>query len=181
MFIPKHPQTAIGYKLFRYVKGNLYPLYVLANNPIPIGVWLDAEEGPRDAKGKVKSRLGSLAYRPGWHLNDDAPYVEHIYTIHNGVKYQKDGTVWAAVEYHTDKCYADDANEAGWRNGKWSAARAQLDYVPRGGYYKYKTNPTMKGAWVIAGEMRVIRILTDDEVTELCHKCGYEPLKRFAA
>ena len=168
----------IGYKLFRYSKGNLFPLYVLANKPIPLGVWLEAEAGERNEKGKVKSRLGALAYRPGWHINDDAPYVEHIYTMHDGKKCQKDGTVWAEVEYHTDRCYNPEAREAGWRGGKWSASRAQLDYIPVGGYYKYRTNPQMKGFWVIAGEMKVNRILTDDEVRELCRACGYEPLER---
>lgn len=169
----------IGYKLFRVSKGKLYPLYVLANKETPLGEWLPAEAGERNEKGKVKSRLGSLAYRPGWHINDDAPYVEHIYSVHNGAKYLKDNTVWCEVEYHTDKCYSPEAREAGWRNGKWSAVRAQLDYIPVGGYYKYKTNPTMKGAWVIAGEMKVNRILSDDEVNEICRKCGYEPLRRY--
>lgn len=170
----------IGYKLFRYSKGNLYPLYVLANNPIPIGVWLDAEEGPITERGKVKSRLGELAYRPGWHINYDAPYVNHIYSIHNGVRYQKDGTVWGEVEYR-GKDYQEKANERGWLKGKWSPVRAQLDCVPVGGYYRYKTNPNMEGSWIIAGEMKVNRILSDDEVVKLCNECGYEPLRRFVA
>ena len=82
---------AIGYKLFRLKRGKLYPLYVLANEETPMGVWLDAQSGPRTERGKVKSRLGELAYRPGWHINDGLPYVNHIYTIHNGERYLKDG------------------------------------------------------------------------------------------
>lgn len=54
----------ITYKLFRVKQGQLYPLYVNANKPVPLGVWLKAEAGERTPDGKVKSRLGKLAYRP---------------------------------------------------------------------------------------------------------------------
>lgn len=71
--------AAKGYKLFRKAKDQLYPLYVLADKPTHVGIWLDAENGVMTNEGKVKSKLGALAYRPGWHINDIAPYVEHIY------------------------------------------------------------------------------------------------------
>ena len=38
----------IGYKLFRVLKtqpGKIFPLYVKANQEIPIGKWIDAECG----------------------------------------------------------------------------------------------------------------------------------------
>lgn len=170
-----------GYKLFRKKDGKLYPLYVLTNQETPIGVWLEAEAGPMTDKGKVKSRLGELAYRPGWHINDGLPYVNHIYSIHDGKRYLKDGCVWCEVEYKTDYCYEEEAKAAGWKNGKWSAVRAQLNYIPVGGYYKYKTNPNMDGAWVIAGEMKVIREIPDEEVVAICKANGYEPLVRWIA
>ena len=62
----------ITYKLFRLKHGKLYPLYVNANKPTPLGIWLVAEVGERTPDGKVKSRLGKLAYRPGWHSGDMA-------------------------------------------------------------------------------------------------------------
>lgn len=170
-----------GYKLFRKKDGKLYPLYVLTNQETPIGVWLEAEAGPMTDKGKVKSRLGELAYRPGWHINDGLPYVNHIYSIHGGKRYLKDGCVWCEVEYKTDHCYEEEAKAAGWKNGKWSAVRAQLNYIPVGGYYRYKTNPNMDGAWVIAGEMKVIREIPDEEVVAICKANGYEPLVRWIA
>ena len=172
---------AIGYKLFREKNGKLYPLYVLANEETPIGVWLEAQSGPRTKKGKVKSRLGDLAYRPGWHVNDGLPYVNHIYSVHDGLRYLKDGCVWCEVEYNTGRCYSPEAREAGWKNGRWSAVRAQLDYIPVGGYYRYKTNPNMDGAWIIAGEMKVVRKMSDEEVYEICEANGYEPLRRWIA
>lgn len=172
---------AIGYKLFRLKHGKLYPLYVLANEETPIGVWLEAQSGPRTNRGKVKSRLGELAYRPGWHINDGLPYVNHIYSIHNGKKYLKDGCVWCEVEYKTDRCYSKEARDAGWRGGLWSSTRAQLDYIPKNGYYRFKTNPNMDGAWIIAGEMKVNRIMDDDEVVRICKANGYESLRRWIA
>ena len=85
------------------------------------------------------------------------------------------------MEYNDTVSYCEEAHDAGWRGGKWSATRAQLDYIPKGGYYKYKTNPNMDGAWVIAGEMKVNRILDDDEVIEICKRNGYEALRRWVA
>ena len=173
--------TAIGYKLFRQKNGKLYPLYVLANEETPMNVWLDAKSGPRTDRGKVKSKLGELAYRPGWHINDGLPYVNHIYTMHNGQKYLKDGCVWCEVEYKTDKSYEEEARLAGFKNGKFSPVRAQLPYIPKNGYYRYKTSPQMDGAWIIAGEIKVNRILSDAEVEEICKANGYEALKRYTA
>lgn len=164
----------IGYKLFRERNGKLFPLYVNANKEIPIGVWLDAECGPMEG-GKVKSRLGKLAFRPGWHINDKAPYVEHIYSKRNGKKVMKKGTVWAEVEYHT----AFDYTYAAKRNGK-SPRNQYLKEIPVGGFYRYKTNPQMFGEWIISGEMKVNRVMPDEEVYQMCEEQGLEPLRREA-
>lgn len=170
-----------GYKLFRKTKdGNLHPLYVKANEITRIGEWLPAECGQMTEDGHVKSKLGDLAYRPGWHLNEDAPYVSHIYSMHKGKKYLKDNCVWCEVEYGgTD--YQDEANECGRnKKGKVIAKNAYLKRIPEGGYYRYKTSPNMTGAWIIAGSIKVIREMTDEEVIEICHQNGYEnPLTRF--
>ena len=168
-----------GYKLFRIDRnGNLHPLFVKANEIIPIGVWLEAECGEQTESGKVKSKLGELAYRPGWHINDEVPYVEHIYSMHDGKKTLKDGCVWAEVEYN-EKSYQDEANLAGTnKKGIVIPKNAQLKKIPKGGYYKYKTSPNMYGAWVISGEMKVNRILDDEEVYELCEKVGLKSLRR---
>lgn len=171
-----------GYKLFKQDKnGNLHPLYVGATEIIPLGVWLNAKCGEMTKNGKVKSKLGELAYRPGWHINDELPYVEHIYSMHNGKKTLKDGCVWAEVEYN-EKSYQEEANKNGLnKHGVVIPKNAQLKTIPVGGYYKYKTSPNMYGSWVIAGEMKVNRILTDNEVYKMCENAGLTPLKRYIA
>lgn len=165
-----------GFKLFRIKNGVLYPLYVDANEAIPIGVWLKAKAGELAEDGKhVKSKLGDLAYRPGWHLNDDAPHVEHIYSCgKDGKKYMKKGTVWAEVEYR-----GENLQELADSMGKQPRDKC-LRYVPNG-YYHYKTSAQMRGSWVICGEMKVNRILSDEEVRELCAKVGLVPLEREVA
>jgi hypothetical protein len=138
-------KTVKAYKLFRTKgDGNLYPLFVNAEKPVPMGEWLEAEEGPQGkAQGKVKSKLGDLAYRPGWHAGD-LPMATHI-----GGKsdpslkkpdYRPDNHVWAEVEMAADKDWQSVADSRG------KGVKAHItDQVPFGGFYRYKTNPNMTG------------------------------------
>ena len=154
----------VAFKQFRMDKsGNLHPLFVYADEIIPIGEWLMAKEGPRQENGKVKSKLGGLAYRPGWHLSE-APYAPHIGIKENGkVKYMKPDTVWALCEVSDAVDYTPEAVTNGWQNGKFSAQRAYLNRIPENGYYWYTTNPNAFGRWMIAGKIRVLKVLTDEE------------------
>ena len=158
-------RTRKGYKLFRVKDNKLYPLYVNANKPTPIGKWLDAECGPMTKDGKhVKSRLGSLAYRPGWHLNETAPYVNHIGKKNEKgeIAYLHPDHVWAEVEYIADVEY-----------------ERKTDDVPKNGYYRFKTNAKQVEPWIIAGAIKVVRILDDETVAKLCAKRGYNALPRY--
>lgn len=174
--------TKIGYKLFRVLKtqpGKIFPLYVNATEDIPIGEWVNAKEGQRTDNGKVKSKLGPLKFRPGFHINDVAPYVSHIGKKINGkIVFMRPDTVWAEVEYCIDHDYCDEAKANGYWNNVFYHVKADLDYVPVNGFYRYKTNPTMTGEWIIAGEMKVNRILNDDEVKRLCSENEFPYLPR---
>lgn len=64
------------YKLFKYKEGKVYPLYVLANEVLEIGKYLEAKEGIKTTEGKVKSKLGKLAYRAGFH-SSNKPFFKH--------------------------------------------------------------------------------------------------------
>ena len=172
----------VGYKLFRVMKsrpGELFPLYVNANQSIPIGKWVKAECGEVTRNGKVKSRLGELKFRPGWHINDKVPFVSHIGIKEKGkISYMRNDTVWCKVLYKTDINYQFDAYQKGYINGKLNVCKACLDYIPENGFYKYKTNPLMQGEWIISGRMMVIRVLSDNEVFEICKKNNIISLPR---
>ena len=159
----------IAYKQFRIDKsGNLHPLFVFANETIPIGEWITAKEGERTENGKVKSKLGPLAYRPGWHLSE-APYAPHIGIKENGrVKYMRPDTVWAECEVFDQEDWNYHAFTCGWRNGKHYPQKACLDHLPINGWYWFTTNPNAFGRWLIAHKIKVLRVLTDAEVEDIC-------------
>ena len=158
-----------AYKEFDMDKsGLLHPLFVDTKRTIPLGVWLKAEEGPKNENGKVISKLGPLAYRPGWHLSK-APYAPHIGLRENGkVKYMKPNTVWAKCRIYDEIDYTAEAKQNGWVNGKFSAQRACLHHIPKYGYYEYNTNPNAFGIWYIAEFIIVDGILSDEEVEDIC-------------
>lgn len=162
-----------GYKMFRLKDGKLFPLYVLADKETPMNIWLDAEEGPM-IEGKVKSKLGKLAYRPGWHIAEipNSPWIGK--KDENGELIRRKDCVWCEVEYHTDKNYGPEARENGWRAGRWASQRAYLKHIPVGGYYYFRTNAN-GDTWIISGEIRVKRILSNEEVNDICRKHGVVP------
>lgn len=171
----------IGYKLFRVKKnrpGELFPLYVLSDDPVQIGVWTDAVEGPRTETGKVKSRIGPLAFRPGWHLSD-IPLAIHIGIKENGkIKYMHDDEVWCKCVYVDCIDYQEEADRNGWKDGRFDEKKAMLTKVPKDGFYRYKTSPQMLGKWIITGSIRVLCVLSDEEVEKICAAAGYKALPR---
>ena len=172
----------IAYKLFRVKKsepGKIYPLFVLADEETPVGVWLTAKAGPQTDNGKVKSRLGPLCYRPGWHLSD-IPLAIHIGMKGESgeIEYMSPDHVWCECEYSDGISYQAEAERNGTYNGKMHPRDAFLKRIPENGYYRYKTNPMMLGDWIIAGEIRVNRILSDDEVEKICLEHGYKAMPR---
>ena len=169
-----------AYKLLRKKDGKLYPLYVFSQEETPIGVWLLAREGELASDGKsVKSRIGNLCFRPGWHLSD-IPLATHIGLKDESGKIVRmhPDTVWCLCEYHDDVDYQEEADDNGWKNGRFNARNAMLKRIPVNGCYRYKTSPLMYGKWIIAGEMRLVRALSDSEVADICHAHGVEPLPR---
>ena len=239
------PQRTIkAYKLFRIEDGQpnrIFPLFVNANEPVPIGEWIPARIGddysfqgangnyyvPSPAfrrwdakKGKyVTSKTGdsipipndevrrellergfinsmntksvtALARRPGWHAGD-TPSAQHIGSVSEQKERGRDPDtrrpteVWAEVEIPADvdwQAIADDRAEVRKSDGQIIVGTAHItDELPIGGYYRYKTNPTMQGNWIISGEMKVNRILTDEEVNQINAEAGMSDLPRREA
>ncbi len=178
--IPK--KTVKAYKLFRTKGGGLYPLFVKAQDRIPVGKWIEAESGQLTTGGKVKSKIGALAFRPGWH-SGDMPIATHIGgKTEKSLKapnYRPDNQVWAEVLVPDDVNWQAEAERRAKRTkkGKILARTAHItDQIPKGGYYKYKTNPNMTGSWLISGAMKVVKVLSYEQVKSINKKFGVADL-----
>lgn len=173
--VPK--KTIRGYKLFRTEKskeGDIFPLFVDANTPVSQGEWVEAIAGAAGKNpSKVKSKIGDLAYRPGWHAGD-APSAPHI-----GGKstsdlkkpdYRPASQVWAEIEMADDVDWQKEAIKRAKRTkgGDVIPKTAHItDQIPKQGHYRYKTNPNMEGEWLIGGEMKVSQQLSGDELKKI--------------
>ena len=170
-------KTVRGYKLFRTEKGKegeIFPLFVDADTPVAREEWVEAIAGTAGKDpGKVKSKIGDLAYRPGWHAGD-APIATHI-----GGKstpelkkpdYRPASQIWAEVEMSDDVDWQKEAIKRAkkTKGGDIIPKTAHItDQVPKGGHYRYKTNPNMEGEWLIGGEMKVGKQLSAEELSEV--------------
>jgi hypothetical protein len=182
----KEPKSTVkAYKLFRVHPdhpGKLFPLFVDANTPVEMNKWVDAKEGEMK-DGKVKSKIGALAYRPGWHAGD-LPIATHIGEKSDPKLTAPDrrpaNHAWAEVEMPNDVDWQAEANRRGTNaQGKLVPVKAHItDQIPKGGHYRYKTNPNMTGNWLIGGSMKVNKVLTDKEVERINRNAGTSDLPR---
>lgn len=152
-----------GYKLFEQDTrtGKLYPLFIGSREETPIGTWMIAQNIP--TKG--------FANRPGWHIGSslpDAPWLKG-YSAENprGVFNSKRGKnfrrVWAEVSYPMDVNYQEELDRRGIRDIK--------DHTPENGYYTFRE---ANGTWIIAGALRVDRILSEEERQQIFDEAGYD-------
>lgn len=171
---PKVVKTV--YKLMQIKKShpdNLFFKYVDNNVPVPIGEWIRALPGEKSKDGKgVKSKLGKLAFRPGFH-SGEYPQAQHIGEIITpGAKtptHRREDEVWAEVEIGMDIDYQSRASESKTRD---------LKEVPVGGTYQFNTSGNVEGTWFISGEMKIKRVLSDEEVMEKNKETGVNDLPR---
>jgi len=189
-------KKGIGYKVFYLNDGKLYPPMVQNPNgeSTPMNSWIEASAGevagktttgrPQVKKGGrgTHSSPGFLAYRPGWHLGE-VPIARQFSKTNpeNGLKELFPAEfVWAECEYAADVDYQKEAMANGYTgNGAFRHSYAGLQKLPENGSYRYRTNPDPNTEeWIITGKIKVNRILTNDEVDELCRKAGKEPQKR---
>ena len=184
-------ETKKAYKLFKVKKGfpgELFPLFVGANESVTTGEWIQAKAGEltqtKEGKTMVKSTLGPLAYRPGWHSGNLA-IATHIgakkETTDKAPTLRANDQVWAEVEVGNDVDWQTIANERAEtsKSGEPIARTAHItDQLPLGGSYNYKTNSNMTGSWIISGEMKVNRVLTDQEVEQINKEGGGKDLPR---
>lgn len=147
------------YKLFRTKNGKLFPLFVDANSEMVIGEQLYAKIGDKADDTHVKSRLGALSLRPGFH-SSEVPFADWIGKKQNGILVQRKNTVWC-------ECTVTGTQQTVTnRNG--------LRQLPDGWYF-FKTKPRQPFPWIISNTITINRVLTNDEVGQICRTHGIEP------
>ena len=146
----------LTYKLFREKNGKLYPLFVETGREMEIGRWLEAGIGKKADETHVKSRLGSLSLRPGFH-STQVPFTDWIGRKgKDGTLYQRPDTVWC-------ECEVDGKQEETGRNGKRT--------LPEDWYY-FKTKPNQPFPWIISNRIYIRRKLSQGEVENICRSHG---------
>jgi hypothetical protein len=144
------------YKLFRMKEGHLYPLFVETGREMKIGKWLEAGVGELVDPTHVKSKLGPLALRPGFH-STEVPFADWIGKRQSGILVQRKDTVWCECEVDGQQEHPSE------RYGKQT--------LPEDWYY-FRTKPNQPFPWIISNRIKITRVLDHAEVEAVCRAQG---------
>lgn len=137
-------------------EGRLYPLFVETSCEMKIGIWLEAGIGELVDPTHVKSKLGPLALRPGFH-STEVPFTDWIGKRQGGVLVQRQGTVWCECEVEWQQEHPSE------RYGKRT--------LPEDWYY-FRTKSNQPFPWIISNRIKIMRVLDHAEVEAVCRKHG---------
>jgi 8-oxo-dGTP pyrophosphatase MutT (NUDIX family) len=146
-------RTVPAYKQFRTLLSRpdeLLPLFIDNQKAVPQDEWVEAENIPTEG----------FAPRPGWHAGA-LPSAPHLRSKEDRIQ---PGRVWAEVELPDDVDWQSKADE--------SPTKDIRDEVPEGGHYRKKTPQMQGGEWLIGGKLKVRRVLSDDQVSEILRAVG---------
>ena len=134
-----------------------------------------SEKGSENKAGKVgagKYYFKCLAYRPGWHSGELPVFTQ-------GGKVVKGTDIMANnpndVYY---ECEIPDPQYGDWQQKADERSTKDLQEMPIDGSYKKITNANKKavqGDWFISGTMKVVRPLTEQEVSKILKENGATP------
>ena len=144
------------YKLFRMRGGKLYPLFVEPDRELPMGEWLEAHVGELVDETHVRSRLGPLSRRPGFH-STEVPFTDWIGKKQDGKLVQRKETVWCECEVRGNQLFVK--------------ARNGLRTIPEGWYY-FCTKTGQPFPWIVSDGIKINRILPRAEVVDICREHG---------
>lgn len=129
---------------------------------------------------KAKS-VKCVAYRPGWHTgalpyfpqggikSKSAPYgmMNERNSVYCIVEIQ--GSDYTSKARSQAKCFS--------KAGKFMPKRADLQYMPKDGFYFYSTNPKNldNDAWIISDRIRIVRELSRSEVSNIMENNNMQP------
>ena len=145
----KPPNNVVdAYKIFNVKSkspGEIFPMFIGANKPTPIGEWVEAEFLP----------TSGFADRGGWHAGV-LPVAPHLM---KKTGQMPENRVWAKVSMPNDVDWNAELARRGLKD-----LRGEL---PVGGTYDFKTNKMLGDAWKIGGALRVDNVLSDEEVAAI--------------
>ncbi len=145
----------ITYKLLRIRDGRLYPMFVDTRKEMKSGKWLKAEVGELADENHVRSKLGPLSLRPGFH-STEVPFTDWIgKRTENGTLAQRPDTVWCECEVEGKQEFP--------KNGKRT--------LPSDWYY-FNTKPNQPFPWIISNRTFIRRLLSRAEVEKICREHG---------
>ena len=124
---------------------------------MPLGEWLEAKVGELADAGHVKSRLGPLSLRPGFH-STEVPFTDWIGKRQGDRLVQRPDTVWC-------ECEVTGKEEQVSKGGKRT--------LPADWYY-FRTKARQPFPWVISNRILIRRILSHAEVSAICRDHGVE-------
>ena len=180
----------IAYKLMKVdADGRLHFPFCDTGRAVGLGCWMRAEDKSVEKDGRRFAPLvfrggtsGEAVPRPGFHLGE-IPYAPHIGI--GGTQRQRehigDEDVWVECEVVDEVDWQQEADRNGMnKSGKVVRSRADIrDRVPFNGFYRYRTNHNMPSDWIIAGDMRMLRVMYDDEVAAIAESRGLKPMPRL--
>ena len=153
------------YKLFRVKGTKLYPLYVNAKESISFHKWIKSKPGELVDETHVKASGcgGKLALRSGFH-STTIPFTDWIGEKQDdGSLAQRKDCVWCECEVKGDE--VESKTRQGYR------------IVPEDSWYYFKTNSKQNEPWIISDWIKVTKILSNEEVADICRANGIEPQK----
>ena len=159
-------KTAIGYKLFEMnTEGKLFPLFIGKTKEVELNKWIHAEYIP--TKG--------FAPRGGWHIGEmpDAPWLKGydgsgvgVYKSQRGKTFKR---VWCKVEYNTNHDYNEEVVKM--------KKKCFVDKCPEDGFYFFAE--CGKGIWSITSDIKIIKILTEEERQEILKEMKHDEIEAY--
>jgi len=161
-------KTNRGYKLFEMnANGELFPLFIDKNTSVPVGEWIPAEYHP--TKG--------FAARGGWHIGadvPDAPWLKSYDGSDTGYykpRWKSGKRVWCEIEYNANNDYNKEV--------ELLPKKCFTDRVPENGFYFFRE--VGKGTWVITSDIKVVRVISEEERKNILIRKGYDEVAAFSS
>ena len=156
----------IGYKLFEMnSKGQLFPLFIGKNEETRMNEWLHAEYIP----------TRGFATRGGWHVGlvPDAPWLKSYdgtdVGFYKSQRWKHGKRVWCEVEFNSNHNYDEEV--------MYLPKKCFVDKCPDDGYYKFKESGDRE--WIVSSDIKVIRIIDEDERHDILNKMNYDEVEAY--